>query len=97
MYLGLVFVPPARQIQIILNDFMRVSQDSYPYSFFSTTKTATFAASNVTEAPMSTIRLVGTDGFKRYKKVKLRQKFTSKMTHLFFSSIITCWFSNHNI
>ena len=95
--LGLVFVPPARQIQIILGDFMRISQDTFPYSFYASTKTAAFAASYASEIPMSTVRVVAKDGSKRYKKVGLSANSFDKMSVtwsviLHLSSTIISWY-----
>ena len=61
-------LPPAKIILTVLSDYMRVSMDLHPYHFYSATKTVTFAATNSSDAPLSTIRLNTPNGTKYYKK-----------------------------
>ena len=67
--LGLQFNPPAQTIQGLLSNYIRVSQDYKPYSFFSTTKLGAFAVTHASEVPQSTVRVNLDDGWKHYKKV----------------------------
>ena len=74
LYLGLMFKPPALLVQAVLSDYVRVSTDFRPYSFFANTKTTAFTVVNAFEKPMVTVRLNGYDGAKFYKKVSTLKK-----------------------
>ena len=67
--IGFAFNPPARRVQMILNDYMRVSMDFKPYAFYSTSKTSVFAVTHASEVPMANIRVNAYDGWCFYKKV----------------------------
>ena len=63
---GLVFRAPCLVIGGILNDFMRVTQDHYPYHFYGSTKTVAYATSLANEKPVASVKLIGSDGKKNY-------------------------------
>lgn len=65
----MTFTAPAKRIQLVLNDYARVSMDYLPYAFFCTTKTSVLAVTHAAEEPVETIRLNAYDGRKFYKKV----------------------------
>lgn len=65
----MTFSPPAKKIQLILNDYNRVSMDYLPYAFFCQTKTSVLAVTHASENPVDTIRLNAYDGSKMLKKV----------------------------
>lgn len=67
----MTFTSPAKRIQLVLNEYVRVSTDFLPYAFFCLTKTSVLAVTQAAENPMSTIRLNCYDGSKFYKKVFL--------------------------
>lgn len=66
---GFAYNPPARRVQMVLNDYMRVSSDFLPYAFYSSSKTSVFAVTHAAEAPVTKIRLNAYDGYCFYKKV----------------------------
>ena len=78
-----MFAPPARLIHSVLADYVRVSMDHMPYAFFAATKTVSYAVTNVSTAPMSTVRLNAFDGNKFYRKVRilLVSNGTRKINH----------------
>ena len=51
----------------ILNDFMRVTQDHYPYHFYGSSKTVAYTVSLANEKPVASVKLIGSDGKKDYK------------------------------
>ena len=68
-HVGLQFDPPAQGIQMLLNNYVRVSADYLPYAFYSSTKLSAYAVTNAAETPQSTVRLNADNGAKFYKKV----------------------------
>ena len=78
LFTGFAYNPPARRVQMVLNDYLRVSMDYLPYAFYSTSKTSIFAVTNAAEAPVVTVRLNAYDGYKFYKKVTYNSQIKSR-------------------
>ena len=85
--LGMTFTSPAKRIQLVLNEYVRVSMDYLPYAFFCLTKTSVLAVTQAAENPMTTVRLNAYDGGKFYKKVLYYKKMTRHMMNTYKSLI----------
>ena len=94
----MTFTSPSKRIQLVLNEYVRVSTDFLPYAFFSLTKTSVLAVTQAAESPMTTVRLNAYDGGKFYKKVFLNIDATSSgfLTHVTRETFLRFQFNFHS-
>ena len=65
--MGLVFRVPCRAICSVLNDYLRVTTDHFPYRFYNVSKTTVYASTLASEQPMRTVKLHCGDGKRQYR------------------------------